>query len=92
VDRRHFDGPGGNDDPAVLIRPDGTGRTPLSSPPFNMYANDFTADGKRIVFWSNVDGDDEIYSIAAAGGDQRQLTNTPSVGGSTDDDFAPGPS
>ena len=34
----------------------------------------------------------EIYSIAVNGTDVRNLTNTPSIGGNTDDDAAPGPS
>src|SRR3954454_7575933 len=72
--------------PGVLIHPDGTGQTPLSSPSFNMNSNAFTADGKRIVFWGDSDGDREIYSMAVNGTDVRNLTNTPSVGGNTDDD------
>jgi Tol biopolymer transport system component len=85
-----FDTPAG--DIGVLIRPDGTGRTPLSSPPFNMYANDFTADGKRIVFYGDNDPDTEVYSMAVNGTDVRNLTNTPNVAGNSDDDFAPGSS
>jgi Tol biopolymer transport system component len=78
-------------DPLRLISPDGVLGATLT-PGMNGFAPDFTADGKRIVFYSDVDGDDEIYSIAAAGGDQKQLTNTPTVAGNTDEDDAPSPS
>jgi Tol biopolymer transport system component len=86
------DGPGpGADDFLTIIKPDGTGAHAITS--INSYAPDFTADGKRIVFYSNradADQDNEIMSIAVNGTDLRQLTFTPI--GAGDDDFAPSPS
>jgi WD40 repeat protein len=77
-------------DPLALMSSSGGPFHDITS--INSFAPDFTADGQRIVFYSDIDGDYEIYSIAAAGGDQRQLTNTPSIAGQTDDDIAPSPS
>jgi Tol biopolymer transport system component len=76
--------------PLNLITPAGASLGALTS--IDSLAPHFTADGKRIVFWSDVDGDAEIYSIAAVGGDQKQLTFTPSIAGLTDQDLAPSPS
>jgi Tol biopolymer transport system component len=84
---------GAGSDVLALIRPDGSGLTNLTS--IDGFSPDFTADGKRIVFWSDElpsGTDDEIASIAADGSDLRQLTDTPSIMGNTDDDFAPSPS
>jgi Tol biopolymer transport system component len=78
-------------DPPGVIKPDGSGQRDLATG-FNAYSTDYTADGKRILFWNADDGDREVYSMAADGSDVRNLTNTPSIGGSNDDDNAPGPS
>ena len=80
-------------DVLALIKPDGSGLTSLTS--IDAFSPDFTADGKRIVFWSDQlagHTDREIASIASNGSDLKNLTNTPSVAGTTDDDFAPSPS
>jgi Tol biopolymer transport system component len=82
-------GPGS--DVLGLVRPDGTGITSLTS--IEAFAPDFTADGKRIVFYSGEapDGgtDEEIMSVATNGSDLRQLTFNSAPGGS---DSAPSPS
>jgi Tol biopolymer transport system component len=75
----------------ALIKPDATGLHNIEA--INSYSPDFTADGKRIVFWSNqldADGDREIGSVNAEGTDQLQLTFTPMGLGSAD--HAPSPS
>ena len=82
-----------SNDVLALIRPDGSGITNLTS--INAFSPDFTSDGKRIVFWSDqLTGhtDREIASIAVDGGDLKNLTNTPSIAGNTDNDQAPSPS
>ena len=58
------------------------------------YAPDFTGDGNRIVFYSDggTGEDYEIYSVMPDGSGLLQLTNTPSVAGTTDDERAPSPS
>jgi Tol biopolymer transport system component len=84
---------GAGSDVLALIKPDGSGLTPLTS--FDAFSPDFTADGKRIVFWSDeLTGhtDREIASIAVDGSDLKNLTNTPSIAGNTDNDQAPSPS
>jgi Tol biopolymer transport system component len=86
-----LDGAMGSFDVPAVIKPDGSGFAPLAAG-FSAYSNDFTADGKRIVFWNDDDGDSDIFSMAANGTDIRNLTNTPSIGGNTDDDAAPAPS
>jgi Ca2+-binding RTX toxin-like protein len=82
-----MDGPSGNDDVGGLIRPDGSGQTPLTALGLNVYSPDFTSDGKRIVFWSDSDGDRDVYSMAVNGTDIRNLTNS-----SADSEDAPHPS
>ena len=84
------DGPG-TTDPLALIKPDGTQQHNITT--ISGFAPDFTADGKRIVFYSDqadADGDDEIMSVAADGTDLKQLTFTP--GGQAGRDRAPSPS
>jgi Tol biopolymer transport system component len=85
-----LDGPGSSDDFLTLIKPDGTQQHSING--IDSYAPDFTADGKRIVFYSeqaDADGDNEVMSIGADGSDQRQLTFTGVTGGN---DSAPSPS
>jgi Tol biopolymer transport system component len=84
---------GAGSDVLALIKPDGSGLTPLTS--FDAFSPDFTADGKRIVFWSDEligHTDREIASIAVDGSDLKNLTNTPSIAGNTNNDQAPSPS
>ena len=84
------DGPAGPD-PLAVIPSAGGAVTNITS--ISGYAPDFTADGKRIVFYSQQapDGgvDNEIVSAAVNGTDLRQLTVN-SVGGNNDS--APSPS
>jgi Tol biopolymer transport system component len=77
------------------MNPDGSGLRPLTS--FDGYAPDFTANGKRVVFWRNDDPpgtnpeeDPEIFSIAVDGTGLRQLTD--SGAGIAGDDIASSPS
>jgi Tol biopolymer transport system component len=87
----HDTGPGS--DVLALIKPDGSGLLNLTS--IDAFSPDFTADGQRIVFWSDqLTGhtDREIASIAVNGTDLKNLTNTPSIAGNTDNDQAPSPS
>jgi Tol biopolymer transport system component len=56
-------------------RPDGSQAVNLTSnSPANDALPDFSPDGRRIVFRSGRDGDDEIYVMNADGTDQRRLT------------------
>jgi Tol biopolymer transport system component len=85
------DAAGANNDLLGLMRPDGSELHNITA--ISAYAPDFTADGKRIVFYSDgldADLDNEIASVAVDGTDLKQLTFTPAGGGSND--FAPSPS
>lgn len=48
---------------------------------------DFSPDGKRIVFASYIDGDDEIYMISSDGSGLKRLTDN--SGSDNDPDFSP---
>jgi Tol biopolymer transport system component len=78
-------------DPLRLISPAGA-LGAILTPGMDGFSPDFTADGTRIIFESEVDGDEDIYSIKPDGADLRNISNTPSVGGNTDDDRSPSPS
>jgi eukaryotic-like serine/threonine-protein kinase len=43
----------------------------------NDYSPDWSPDGQRVVFHSGRAGNDDIYVVAAEGGDARNLTNAP---------------
>jgi hypothetical protein len=57
------------------INPDGTDRLMLTS---DGGSPAWSADGSRIAFTSNIDGDNDIYVINADGGGRTQLTFDPS--------------
>jgi len=85
------DSAGANNDLLALMRPDGSELHNITA--ISAYAPDFTADGKRVVFYSDAldaDLDNEIASVAVDGTDLKQLTFTPAGSGSND--FAPSPS
>jgi Tol biopolymer transport system component len=82
-------------DPLWLMDADGSNQRALTT--ISGSAPDFTADGKRVVFYSNDNSlgtnpeiDDEIFSIGVNGTDLKQLTTT--LGGNAGDDRAPSPS
>jgi len=57
-------------------KPDGSDLRPLSHSPGSYNAEStISRDGKKIVFTSTRNGDLDIYSMSADGGDVRQLTN-----------------
>ena len=63
-----------------VMNADGTGRVALTQTPTAEESGlSWSADGTRIAFASNRDGNWEIYSMDAAGGDVRRLTNDPAV-------------
>jgi Tol biopolymer transport system component len=57
-----------------VMRSDGTGLRRLTNDPASDRAPRFTADGRRIVFASNRDGDWAPYSIALDGSGLRRVT------------------
>lgn len=59
-----------------LIRPDGT-LTNLTHSPHGTYSyrGQWAEDGTRIVFYSNRDGREDLYTMAADGSDVRRVTN-----------------
>ena len=59
-----------------LTEPDGT-LTNLTRSPRGTYAyrGQWSADGTRIVFYSNRDGREDIYTMSADGSDVRRVTN-----------------
>jgi Tol biopolymer transport system component len=72
--------------PLGLMSSAGGVPTPIPNTPLDSFAPDFTADGKRIVFFSDdfpgAGTDDEIFSITPTGTDIRQLTNNGGAGAS----------
>ncbi len=66
-----------------LINPDGSGKTPLTSNSAHDFGPAWSADGTKIAFSSNRDGNDEIYTMNADGTGQTRVTNNPN------DDFEP---
>jgi TolB protein len=60
------------------VRPDGSGLQQVTHLDASSYGPDWSADGKRIVFSSNVnDGRYQIYEIGASGKGLRRLTFQP---------------
>lgn len=60
----------------------------LAPPPPLDGSPSWSADGKRIVFYSERDGNSEIYAMDADGSNQRRLTNNPASDGYPN--FSPG--
>jgi TolB protein len=52
----------------------GTGQTNLTNTLTNEYSPAWSPDGSRIVFYSNRDGNSEIYRMNADGSNQVNLT------------------
>jgi Tol biopolymer transport system component len=70
-----------------VVEPDGTGVTALTSGAFFHGCAAFSADGSRIAYCSNESGAFEIWTMAADGSGQAQLTT---LGGmATFPDFSP---
>jgi Tol biopolymer transport system component len=63
-------------DTSVMDIVSGTVRR-ISRQSFTVIAYDWTHDGSRLVFMTNRDGNFEIYTMDANGGDWRRITNTP---------------
>ena len=64
-----------------VIKPDGAGRTRLTSNPANDIYPAWSPDGRYIAFDSDRDGNDEIYVMKADGTEQTRLTNNPAIDG-----------
>src|SRR5438128_1111552 len=58
-----------------VMRPDGSGRTNLTSSPGRDSSPAWSADGARLAFVSERDGNSEIYVMNADGSGQTRLTN-----------------
>jgi Tol biopolymer transport system component len=70
-----------------IVEPDGTGVKALTSGAFNHLCAAYSADGTRIAYCSNETGAFEIWTMAADGTDQTQLTK---LGGfATFPDYSP---
>jgi Tol biopolymer transport system component len=61
--------------------PDGKNPKRLTNTPGYDAEGSYSADGARICFTSERDGDPEIYTMAADGSDVRRVTNTPGYDG-----------
>src|SRR5438105_1357594 len=61
------------------VNPDGSGLTMLTTTEANNTFPAWSADGTKIVFTSDRDGNEEIYSMNADGSGQTRLTNNASA-------------
>ena len=71
-----------------VINADGSGKTRVATEalPFNSFAYppeasgpSWSPDGTRLAFVSNRDGNAEIYTVSATGGEVKRLTNNPAA-------------
>ncbi len=58
---------------------DGTRLTRLTNNPAREANPSWSPDGSKIVFWSDRDGNNEIYVMNANGTEQRRLTDHPAL-------------
>lgn len=58
---------------------DGTNQVRLTNNPARDANPSWSPDGKRIVFWSDRDGNNEIYIMNADGSDAVRLTDNPAL-------------
>jgi Tol biopolymer transport system component len=84
------DGSSDTTDPLALIRPDGSLLHNINN--VDSFSPDFIGDGSRILFETEDDGDEDIYTMKPDGTELKNITNTPSIPGSTDDERSPSPS
>lgn len=56
---------------------DGSGITQLTNAPAEDYSTSWSADGARIAFVSDRDGNLEIYTMNADGSNQVNISNNP---------------
>ena len=67
---------GNNDHEIYTSNADGTNRVNLTRNAAKDSFPHWSADGRRVVFTSNRDGNDEVFTMNDTGGDVRQLTFT----------------
>ena len=67
---------GNGDDEIYTSNADGTNRVNLTRNTARDSFPHWSADGRRIVFASNRDGNDEVFTMDDVGRDVRQLTST----------------
>ena len=61
---------------------DGSGETRLTDSPAWDWSPNWSADGRRIAFQSDRDGNDEVYVMNPDGSGQTPLANNPAWDGS----------
>lgn len=60
-----------------IVSKEGGMASPLASPPGHEQSPKFSADGEKIAFVGNYDGDDDIYEINTSGGPAQRVTYHP---------------